>query len=369
MSIHLNKTRQQYFICYKTFDEIEEKYKTITITNAKWTKVKGLKYMKSIEQEAILEDKRRRKLRLSKGKELTLEDLINLYDKTLEYSFKSQSCYNKRLTIEKYVKRLFSIEKSLDNALTIQTIERFRNKVLEQNVGYKRINEIYKIVKDMLDYASERDYLSYELTNKFKAILKNVKSKGKVKEKLCFWTNDEWERFINSFDDNDKFKMLFEVDYKCALRLGELLALKWNDFDSSKKTLLIDESYDNQGNITTPKNSSSLATVSLSCDLVNKLLEFKINTCGSNDDFIFFSDKHTSRTTIRRIMEKHIKISGVPFIKFHGLRHSCASRMINAGCSPLIVSKHLRHASTQQTLDTYAHLFPNDTIGLMDKIF
>lgn len=45
-----------------------------------------------------------------------------------------------------------------------------------------------------------------------------------------------------------------------------------------------------------------------------------------------------------------------------------ASRMINRGCNPLIVSKYLRHSSTQQTLDTYSHLFPNITNGIMDKI-
>ena len=101
MSIHINKARKQYFICYKNFDEVDGKYKTITITNSKWTLDKGLKYMKSIEQEVVLEDKRKRKLRLSKGKELTLEDLINLYDKTLEQSYKNQSCYNKRLIISK----------------------------------------------------------------------------------------------------------------------------------------------------------------------------------------------------------------------------------------------------------------------------
>lgn len=369
MSIHINKARKQYFICYKTYDEIDGKYKTITVTNAKWTLEKGLKYMKSIEQEVVLEDKRKRKLRLSKGRDLTLEDLINLYDKTLELNFKNQSCYNKRLIISKYINKQFNIEKDLNNALTVQSIERFKNKVLEYNLGYKRVNEIFKLLKDILDYAAERDYLTYELSNKFKTILKNVKSKGKVQEKLCFWTNEEWDSFINSFDEKDKFKLLFEVDYKCALRLGELLALKWNDFNSDKKTILVDESYDNLGNITTPKNVSSNATVSLSSELVEKLIEFKKETCGDEDDFIFFPDKHTSRTTIRRVMEKHITMSGVPYIKFHGLRHSCASRMINAGCSPLIVSKHLRHSSTQQTLDTYAHLFPNETIGLMDKIF
>ena len=84
-------------------------------------------------------------------------------------------------------------------------------------------------------------------------------------------------------------------------------------------------------------------------------------------EFVFFI-KHTSRTTARRILNEHIKISEVKKIKFHGLRHSMASRMINKGCNPLIVSKHLRHSSTQQTLDTYSHLFPNITNGIMDKI-
>lgn len=369
MSIHVNKARKQYFICYKTFDERDSKYKTATITNSRWTLDKGLKYMKSIEQEAIVANKRKRKFRVSKGSEITLEDINNMYDKTLELSFKSQSCYGKRLIASKYICKLLNIDKTLDIALTLRSVERFKNKVLEYELGSKRVNEIFRYLKDLIDFASERDYMPYEMANKLKVILKNVKSKSKPKEKLCFWTNEEWEKFINSFDDNDKFKMLFEVDYKCALRIGELLALRWNDFDPIKKTLLVDESFDTLGNTTLPKNNSSLATVSLSSELVAKLLQFKVDTCATDDDYIFFAEHHTSRTTIRRVMEFHAVLAAVPKIKFHGLRHSCASRMINAGCSPLIVSKHLRHSSTQQTLDTYAHLFPNDTVGLMDKIF
>lgn len=52
----------------------------------------------------------------------------------------------------------------------------------------------------------------------------------------------------------------------------------------------------------------------------------------------------------------------------HGLRHSMASRMINQGVNILVVSKHLRHASTQQTLNTYAHLFPNLNKDIIDKL-
>lgn len=85
---------------------------------------------------------------------------------------------------------------------------------------------------------------------------------------------------------------------------------------------------------------------------------------------MFFANKRVSQTTIRRIMYEHIKIADVPYIKFHGLRHSCASRIINAGLSPLLVSKHLRHASVKETLDTYySHIFPNETVNMIDNIF
>ena len=101
--------------------------------------------------------------------------------------------------------------------------------------------------------------------------------------------------------------------------------------------------------------------------LEEKLKAYQNKFHGNPDEFVFFI-KHTSRTTARRILIEHIKISEVKKIKFHGLRHSMASRMINKGLNPLIVSKHLRHSSTQQTLDTYSHLFPNVTNGIMDEI-
>ena len=103
--------------------------------------------------------------------------------------------------------------------------------------------------------------------------------------------------------------------------------------------------------------------------MVDELLWLKRETAADDGDLMFFADRGTSRTTVRRVMDAHAEKAGIPHIKFHGLRHSCASRMIHAGCSPLIVSKHLRHSSVKETLDTYSHIFPNETVGLMDKVF
>ena len=44
----------------------------------------------------------------------------------------------------------------------------------------------------------------------------------------------------------------------------------------------------------------------------------------------------------------------------YSFRHSCASLLINTGEPPTTVSKYLGHASTKETLDTYAHMFPNN---------
>lgn len=67
-------------------------------------------------------------------------------------------------------------------------------------------------------------------------------------------------------------------------------------------------------------------------------------------------------------MGEHIKFAGVHHLTKHALRHSTASRTINQGVNILVVSKHLRHASTQQTLNTYAHLFPNLNKDIIHKL-
>lgn len=233
----------------------------------------------------------------------------------------------------------------------------------------KRTNGVLRYLKELLVFASEREYISYELSRKLITLLKPISSDKEVKEKIKYWTNEEWEMFYKSFDENDKWRMYFKTSYIAALRIGECIGLKWKDFDPNKKTLYIRTSVTNSGNERKTKNNSSNAPVSLPTTLVNELIKFKEYMCASDEDYIFFANGRTSKNTVRRKMNEHIAMSGVTAIPPHGLRHSCASRMINMGLSPLIVSKHLRHSSVKETLDTYSHIFPSETVGVIDKVF
>jgi integrase len=51
-----------------------------------------------------------------------------------------------------------------------------------------------------------------------------------------------------------------------------------------------------------------------------------------------------------------IKVANVRRIKFHGLRHTCATLLLNAGEAPHNVSKRLGHAKVTMTMEVYAHL-------------
>lgn len=58
-------------------------------------------------------------------------------------------------------------------------------------------------------------------------------------------------------------------------------------------------------------------------------------------------------------------------MRFHDLRHTAATLLLQAGVHPKIVSERLDHASVTITLDTYSHVLPDmqqDAAGILDKV-
>ena len=71
---------------------------------------------------------------------------------------------------------------------------------------------------------------------------------------------------------------------------------------------------------------------------------------------------------MHRINKRIAERAGIRRIPLHNFRHSCASLLINTGHVPTTVSKYLGHASTKETLDTYAHMFPNNLTDVKKAI-
>lgn len=367
MAIILDKKRKQYYIQYyiNNYDGSTTKVK---IRNKNWTTDFGKKRLKLLEEEIVEEDKKKRIINYHGRVANSLDNVLNDYIKEKYLTNKEGTAYGQELFINKYIKPNFKIKQPIDKAISIISINKYKVSMQGVDLCPKMINFGYAILRAVIDYACSLDMFSFEMGGKIKLLLKPIKEAKKPKKELQFWTVEEYNKFINSFaEDEKKWKLLFEVTYWGALRIGELLGLKFKDINYSNKTISIKRQLDKHGHDATTKNSSSSNSVTLPTFLMDELKIYEEENCPNPDDYIFFI-KHTSRTSIKRVMDAHIELAGVPHITKHGLRHSMASRMINQGVNILVVSKHLRHASTQQTLDTYSHLFPNINKDIIDKL-
>lgn len=76
-----------------------------------------------------------------------------------------------------------------------------------------------------------------------------------------------------------------------------------------------------------------------------------------------FASKHGKPLDAQNVVNRHfkplLKRAGLPDIRFHNLRHTCATLMLSQGVNPKIAQERLGHATISQTMDTYSHLLPD----------
>lgn len=199
-----------------------------------------------------------------------------------------------------------------------------------------------------------------------------------AKQEMLIWSYSEFEKFITAIEDDILYKTFFTFLFYTGCRLGEALALSYNDIDFKNKSIAINKNVTSKVlkentyktfNVTTPKNSSSIRKI-LICDYLQQtLLNYvKANPEAKTSQFFFGIDKPLDDNTIYRRLIKYADKAEVKRIRIHDFRHSHASYLIYLGANILLISKRLGHTNTQQTLNTYSHLYPNSEIELINKM-
>lgn len=371
MSILKGKT--YYYITYKLKNE-EGKFinRYIKEKSEKW---KNKTFVQELEQELIEKDKELYFKILEEKKNLSLKQVLDIYVREKDRELKQNSITSIESNINKYINNSFNIEDKTRNCFNNINLRESLNKLYTLSSSNKQGNTIYnnsiRILKGVLDIAVSMDLVNGNDYAKTNLLLKYLKQDNKEnKEEIKVWNYLQIKRFLNTFKEEDKdWHCFFALTYVGALRLGEVMALKWGDFNYSKKTININKSLNPDGTLTTPKNQASNALVDLTQELCDLLNDFQYKQKGTKEDRIFFKDKKINRYEVDKVFKKHTELAKLTPIHFHGLRHSMASLMINKGFNVLLVSKHLRHANTQQTLNTYSHLFPKITQDYMEQVF
>lgn len=184
----------------------------------------------------------------------------------------------------------------------------------------------------------------------------------------------------------DRFYPLYYLAIHTGMRQGELLGLKWEDIDWKLKSIQVKRQVKHfkgeNFTFTEVKSKSGNRTIRLGKQALAVLKDHQreqqllLNSSGSawaNLNLVFPSSVGTPVTAsnIRRAFRKLLEASGLPKIRFHDLRHTAASLMLNHGIPVLIVSKRLGHSKPSITIDVYGHLIPSqqeEAAQLMDDL-
>ena len=172
-----------------------------------------------------------------------------------------------------------------------------------------------------------------------------------------------------------------------GLRLGEVLGLKWADIELDKARLTVNRAASaSKGRglyLKDPKSKSSKRTISLARVTVEALRLHLVEqkkyrlSCGKYQDCDLVCPNTNGRLAdpknfTRRYYRPVIRSAGVPYVKFHELRHSHLTLLLERNVHPKVAQARAGHSSISITMDTYSHVSPEIERGaanVMDEIF
>ena len=249
----------------------------------------------------------------------------------------------------------------------------------------KTVENIHLVISSCINYALKKGEL-------IRNPLLTVKLKREGKKEVEVFTREEQKKIINECP-NHYYGMAIKFDFYTGLRAGELLGLTWDCVDFYKNTIRINKQVQRNKNFSrnaqtktvlgfvyNTKTETSNRVIKVMQPLMNDLAEYKLrqdtikrklgqdyyaklNLVFPRQDG-YFTDTGTFLDAFSRIQNKlEIKHRNV-----HAMRHTFATRALESGMKPIVVSRLLGHASIQITMDIYGHEIPDFAEQELEKM-
>ncbi len=345
----------------------QAKYEDIDGTIKRYTSKKyATKQEAKIQELAFLTSLTKNK---SDYSDMTFE---TLYMNFMEYQkdrIKATSLNNYNFRFSK----LKSIQKLKLSKFDVAHYQMFREEIKKQNYSIVTKNDIHKFLRVLLNFAMK--WYKFDFTDVIDKMEK-FKDPNSINKEMKFYTFEEFKHFI-SFENDLRYKCAFNILYFCGLRRGELLGLTWDNVNLFRKEMNIRKNVvisldGNKYNVTSPKTKSSIRTIPIPNFLVEDLKKLKEDNkeCYGFQEswFVLGSFEPIPFNSLRSHKDKLCDLSGLPRIRIHDFRHSCASLLISKGANITLVARFLGHTKIDETLNTYSHFFKSDLDNIVNVI-
>lgn len=321
-----------------------------------WTGARKQKTKRGFAKKSeALEWERAFRLKDELNIKMKFKDFTELYLADIRPRIKYNTFLTKKHIIETKILPYFG-DKDLD-AIRPADVIQWQNEIrqMKKENGDEFSQTYLKTIHNQLSAILNHAVNMYGLKDN---VARKAGSMGKKETKeILFWTQEEYQAFLEQVADKPLSYYAFEMLYWTGIREGELLALTPEDFDFIKKTLRINKSYqrlEGKDVITEPKTPKSNRTIIMPDFLAEEMEDFISRLDGLRAKDRIFT---VSKSYLNYEMARGSKLAGVKKIKVHGLRHSHISLLIDLGYSALAIGERVGHEAVDITYH-YAHLFP-----------
>ncbi|MBZ5753033.1 site-specific integrase [Metabacillus rhizolycopersici] len=307
-----------------------------------------------------------------------------------------------QISYSKYMEEWFQERKSRLQKSTFETHSIFYRNVIKPKLGHLKLQQIapmqiQKFINDLVNdtsYSEHTVHLIFRIVSsslkkaKVLKLIKDNPTEGitlpKVKRKeISVWSLEQVNFFIK---EAKKIKRLtrchigFLIAIYTGMRQGEILGLRWKDIDFEQHTIFVRQTLTQNAEIKAgAKNEASIRSIHIPDKLVNELKIYRkqvvqeklVHGQSYNDNDLVVCTR-AGKPMIPRNFRKEfynlIEKIDLPKIRFHDLRHTHATILIQQNVNVKLISERLGHADIETTLNTYSHVLPDMQKSVSDKL-
>ena len=240
-----------------------------------------------------------------------------------------------------------------------EDVQALVNRKLESGLAQKTVKDVLIVLKMILRYGAKYGYWDYRQID----VRFPTERERREVEVLTLAQQRQLMGYIK-----DHFNFLNVGIFVClsaGLRIGEVCALTWDDLDTASGVLRINKTLQRiymveEGEryteliLDTPKTKNSIREVPMTRDLLALIKPLKKLVRG--EYYVLTNSDSPMEPRTYRVYFKRLQLElGLPPMRFHGLRHSFATRCIESKCDYKTVSVLLGHANISTTLNLYVH--------------
>uniref|UniRef100_UPI00292FB47F tyrosine-type recombinase/integrase n=1 Tax=uncultured Ruminococcus sp. TaxID=165186 RepID=UPI00292FB47F len=280
------------------------------------------------------------------------------------------------------------LQKLTTEQLQLYFNEKAKNGRLDGKGGLspKTIRNLYNMLHEALQQAVTNKYLSVNVSE-------GVVLPSRQTPDIVVFKPDEQAAILVACK-KERLGFAIELDFMTGLRIGELCALKWSDFDFTEKIFDVRRTLQRIQKKTSDIGEKSAKTQIVEGDtktkngkrvipitdvMYHKLMQhrsrqnfekLRLGKGYADHGYVFANEfgYAVEPSYLRDVYERILKSAGVSHYKFHTIRHTFATRAIENGAPVKIVSEILGHSSVQLTMDVYCHPSVSAKRSVMEKL-